>query len=220
MASESKIAQMFGKQLAHQNTGPVDKGMSPSPVKRESPYPDKGMSPNTDKGMSPDFRDGDYLNEEDFKALLAGMEPDQDVTQAVSRSEKPVDRSSRSALLNDSSPLKEQLREDSRPHQDKDTESPGFSPQLVKSEKENHSPQTNKEEESDTSGRAHGPPSGKVSPVSTPVKPQARKASTAVHDNDSKRQRTNDTSKDTSKAALHAGAKQKQSNLLGFFSKQ
>ncbi|KAG0607604.1 hypothetical protein M758_8G041900 [Ceratodon purpureus] len=220
VASESKIAQMFGKQLAHQNTGPADKGMSPSPERRVSPYPNKGMSPNSDKGMSPDFRDGDYLNEEDFKALLAGMEPDQDVTKAVSHPEGPVDRSKTSALSNDSSSLKEQLHEDPRPHQDKDTETPGPSPQLVKSEEENHSPHANKEEESATLGRAHGPTSVKISPVSTPVKPQARKASPAAKDNDSKRQRTTDTSKLTSKTALDAGAKQKQSNLLGFFSKQ
>lgn len=205
VASESKIAQMFGKQLAHENTGPTDKGITS--------YPDKGMSPDTDKGMSPDMRDGDYLNEEDFKALLAGMEPDQDVTKAVSHFEEPVDGSSRNVILNDSSPLKEQ------PFQDKDTETPGFSPQLVKSEsKEVHLSEANKEVEFAGAGQEYGPTSVKT--VSTPVKPQARKASTPVKDHDVKRQRTNDTSKDTSKNALHAGAKQKQSNLLGFFSKQ
>jgi hypothetical protein len=184
VASESKIAQMFGKQLAHEN-----------------------------KGMSPDFGDGDYLNEEDFKALLAGMEPDQDVSKVVSHSEEPADRSSGNAILNGSSPLKEQP---SRPFQD-DSATPCFSPQPVKSEKENHSPQTNKEDESATSDKVRGPTTVKSSPVSTPVKPQARKVSTAVKENDLKRQRPNDTSKDTSK---NAGAKQKQSNLLGFFSKQ
>jgi hypothetical protein len=200
VASESKIAQMFGKQLAHEN-----KGMSPSP--------EKGVSPYSNKGMSPDFGDGDYLNEEDFKALLAGMEPDQDVSKVVSHSEEPADRSSGNAILNGSSPLKEQP---SRPFQD-DSATPCFSPQPVKSEKENHSPQTNKEDESATSDKVRGPTTVKSSPVSTPVKPQARKVSTAVKENDLKRQRPNDTSKDTSK---NAGAKQKQSNLLGFFSKQ
>ena len=201
-ASESKIAQMFGKQRAHENTFLSDKGMSPSP--------DRGMSPDTNKGMSPNIRDGDYLDEEDFKALLAGMEPDQDVTEAVSHSEEPGDQKcSRNVILNDKSPLKEHLREDS-----------SFSPQLVKSEKENHSPQTNMGDEPATSAKENGPTRVKSSPVSTPVKPQTRKASTGVKDHDPKRQRTNDASKDASKNALHAGVKQKQSNLLGFFSKQ
>lgn len=190
MASESKIAQMFGKKLANENVS------------------NKGMSPDTDKGMSPNIRDEDYLNEEDFKAFLAGMEPDQDVSKALDHSGEAVDGSSRNAIPNSSSPLKELPRDGSE-------------------SKANCLSKTVEEEESAISSKEHGrdisrsgPIGLKSSPVSTPVKPQARKASPVVKDNDVKRQRTNDASKDSSRKALDAGVKQKQSNLLGFFSKQ
>lgn len=178
------------------------------------------MSPDTDKGMSPNIRDEDYLNEEDFKALLAGMEPDQNVSKTSGHSEEAVDGSGRNAIPNSSSsPLKEQLREGSRPYQDKDTQ------QFVKSE----SKENCKEEESAASGKEYGmqdiiSPTGPInlkrSPVSTPVNLQARKASTVTKDHDQKRQRTDDALKDNSKKALDGDVKQKQSNLLGFFSKQ
>lgn len=192
VAGESKIAQMFGKQLAHENV------------------PDnKGISPDTDKGMSPDIRDADYLNDEDFKALLAGMEPDQDVSKALAHSEEGGDGATKPKS---SSSIKEELREGT---QEKDTEQPD---QHVKLESEDIRP---KGEETGASGKEYGTRNIKTSPVSTPVKPQqVKRASTGIKDHDPKRQRTHDASKENSHKSSDAGVKQKQSNLLGFFSKQ
>lgn len=191
MAGESKIAQMFGKQLANDNV------------------PDnKGMSPDTDKGMSPDIRDADYLNDEDFKALLAGMEPDQDVSKALAHSEEAGNGTTKA---NSSSAIKEELREGS---QEKDIQQPD---QFVKIESEENRP---KEEETGSPTRDI-PLNIKTSPVSTPLKPhQVKRASTGIKDHDPKRQRTHDASKENSNKPLDGGVKQKQSNLLGFFSKQ
>lgn len=189
VAGESNIAQMFGKQLAQENKSHVN------------------------KVMSQDIKDEDFLNDEDFKALLAGMQPDQDVSEAVSHSEySSLDRLNTQATPKEEAPplIKPETKEEDPP--------------LIKPEtKEDHVPQTNKEEDSATAGNdisCTEPTSPKTSPVSTPVKPQARTAATLVNRHDPKRQRVNDVSKGSSKNAVHAGVKQKQSNLLGFFSKE
>uniref|UniRef100_A0A7I4AHN3 Embryonic stem cell-specific 5-hydroxymethylcytosine-binding protein n=1 Tax=Physcomitrium patens TaxID=3218 RepID=A0A7I4AHN3_PHYPA len=157
VAGESNIAQMFGKQLAQENKSHVN------------------------KVMSQDIKDEDFLNDEDFKALLAGMQPDQDVSEAVSHSEySSLDRLNTQATPKEEAPplIKPETKEEDPPlikPETKEEDPPLIKPEtkeedppLIKPEtKEDHVPQTNKEEDSAT-----------------------------------------------------AGVKQKQSNLLGFFSKE
>lgn len=184
VATESKIAQMFGKQIA-QDTSRSGTDRCPESSKLET------------------------LSENEEKALLAGMEPDQDVTEAMHQS--PENCKVEIAIPESSHEEYKEMLASPCSYDTKCTEDDQFTvngSQSAKYSSENkgckslHAESTKKE----------------VGSLPTPMKNMDSKEVSETR-NDSKRNKPDDL-KNPSKRAKSVGGKQKQSNLLGFFSVQ
>lgn len=184
VATESKIAQMFGKQIAQDTSRSAT---------------DRCCEPSKDETLS----------ENEEKALLAGMEPDQDVTEAMHQS--PENCKIEIAIPESShEEYKEVLASpcsyDSKCRRDNHFTVNGS--QSAKNTSENkgykslHAESTIKE----------------VGPLSAPMKNMDSQEVSETK-KDLKRNKP-DNLKNPSKRAKPVGGKQKQSNLLGFFSVQ
>lgn len=200
VASESTIAQLFGKRIVQDN------------------------SRISNHGPSKEMEDGLDLSEEDQKALLAGMVPDQDVTEDLQKSEGDLelDGNSKKEKVEGSSHQDDQKVEVSETLQgdEKDVQGSTLHPSA-----RNESPDRGELSLSDQqhAGTQSSPSKSlemKPNPLTSPVKPKGRKSADSKDGVDMKRRRTNDYSKDIGKIPKTAGTKEKQSNLLGFFTKK
>lgn len=184
VATESKIAQMFGKQIA-QDTSKSATDRCPEPGKDEA------------------------LSEIEEKALLAGMEPDQDVTEAMHQS--PENCKAEIAIPESSYEEYKEVLASPCSYDTKCRRDDHFTVNGSQSAKNSSENKVYKSLNAESTKK-------EVGPLPAPMKNMDSKEVSETK-NDLKRNKL-DNLKSPSKRAKSVGGKQKQSNLLGFFSVQ